>query len=148
MKIIKQIDVEKVISFFKRINKNPGNDALTVTIKKFPVWYLVMLEAYEFDYLECQTDPHSLLKDLDFKKYYRERSDIKEKLDKLRAGRKLAPIIIREKYSNDMSEASFYLEDGTGKSIAHKIFFAEKKPATIFAYLGVFSDFGLINQSK
>jgi hypothetical protein len=137
MKIIKKVRSEEVVTFFCKINKNPGNKGLVETIKKIPFWYFIELEKDEFDCLECQTEPHLLLKDLDYQRFFKDRNDIKDKLHKLRTGKKLPPIIIREKFGCDMTDASYYLEDGTGKSVAIKIYELEGGTSKIRAYLGI-----------
>lgn len=140
MKILKRVQANTVKRFFNKINKNRGNDGLNNTIDNIQYWYLVSLDANEFKTLECQTEPHRLLQNLDTKSIISTRKDINEKIQKLRMGKSLPALIIRDKYPWDMPEASFYLEDGTGKSIAMISYYPENKLDGVKAYWGTFNE--------
>ncbi len=140
----KIVRVEDVIKFFEedidgmgKRGGHPRNEGVPNSIRQSKVWQFCELTEYEFRRLTIPDGTGTLIKDKDdttidgFVK-----NNIFERVELLKSGMELSPLIIRELLPWDPQEASFYIEDGAKRAIAYKLFFESYPYKTVKAFIG------------
>lgn len=136
--IISSSSIADVLCYFQDIKGHISNPGLPNQLRRCQIWKQGILTLNEFANLECQTEPRKLLKDIEYNNFLSKRLDVGEKLGKLNSGNTLDFLIVREKIETDPlnKQSSFYLEDGTGRSVAIKKYLEDGKEYKITAFIG------------
>lgn len=140
----KTVKVEEVIKFFEEDidgmgnqDGHPRNEGVSDSIRQSQVWQFCELTKDEFRRLIIPDGTGTLIKDKDdttidgFVK-----NNIFERVELLKSGTELSPLIIRELLPWDPQEASFYIEDGAKRAIAYKFFFESYPYKAVKAFIG------------
>ena len=143
-KYCKEVTVDSVIEFFSNeidgIGKKDGhlrNEDIPDSLKHYKHWEFCKLTEDEFMRLEIPDRTKTLIRDKTMNTIGGfVKSNIKERIQQLKNGRDLDPIIIRELLPNNNKAASFYIEDGAKRAIAYKFYFEHNPYKPVRAYIG------------
>lgn len=114
------------------------NEDVPCSIAQFGIWGLCELTEDEFERLIIPDSTGTLIKDKDLTKLEGASKHIFESyVELLKAGRDLAPLIVRERLPRDPEDASFHIMDGAKRALAHKRYFEDNPYSPVKAYVGM-----------
>lgn len=132
-----------VVKFFEDIDGMgkhdgyPRNEGVPSSIKQSQSWKFCELTEDEFMRLEIPDSTGTLIKNKDGASLGGlTKSNIKERVEMLKSGGDLAPLIVRELLPGDNKDASFYIEDGAKRAIAFKVYFESNPYRIVKSYIG------------
>lgn len=140
----KSVETVNVIYFFvvevDGVGRRDGlsrNESVPCSIVQFKIWKFCELTEDEFERLILPDKTPILIRDKDMATLKGPSKHIVESyVELLKAGRNLAPLIVRERLPVDLEGASFHIMDGAKRTLAHKKYFKDNPYTPVKAYVG------------
>lgn len=139
----KSVLIEDVIKLFDEdidgMGKNngyPRNEGVPASLRQAKTWKFCELTEDGFTGLEIPDGTGTLIKDT-AKLEGLTKSNVLERVEILKSGKNLLPLIARTRLTGDAKGSSFYIEDGAKRAISFKVYFENDHYKPVRAYIGI-----------